>query len=173
MRRRLYLVLPDLASARQTANDLLLARIEDRHMHFLARRDLALGELHAAGVLHKTDVRHAFFIGAGLGVLLGAAVGVWLKLGAFGAFDGFEFGAGTLVLCALVGLLLGAWGATLIGVSTPSVKLEGYQADFDAGRILLMVDVPHARVAEIRELLRCRHPEAADHGIDLTMPAFP
>ena len=41
MRRRLYLVLPDLASARQTANDLLLARIEDRHMHFLARRDLA------------------------------------------------------------------------------------------------------------------------------------
>ena len=170
MRRRLYVVLPDLASARQTANDLLLARIEDRHMHFLARRDLALDELHPAGVLQKTDVRHAFFIDAGIGVLLGAAVGVWLKLGALG---GFEFGVGTLVLCTIVGLMLGAWGATLIGVSTPSVKLKAYDADFDAGRILLMVDVPHARVAEIQDLLHRRHPEAADHGIDLTMPAFP
>lgn len=170
MRRRLYVVVPDLASARQTANDLLLARIEDRHMHFLARRDLALGELHPAGVLQKTDVRHAFFIGAGLGVLLGAAVGVWLKVGALG---GVEFGVGTLVLSVLVGLLLGAWGATLVGVSTPSVKLKAYDADFDAGRILLMVDVPHARVPEIQQLLRQRHPEAVDHGIDLTMPAFP
>ena len=58
-------------------------------------------------------------------------------------------------------------------MSTPSVKLKAYDADFDAGRILLMVDVPHARVPEIQQLLRQRHPEAVDHGIDLTMPAFP
>src|SRR5579885_3248105 len=38
MRRRLYFVLPDLDSARRTADDLLLARIEHRHMYFLARR---------------------------------------------------------------------------------------------------------------------------------------
>jgi len=38
MRRRLYFLLPDLGSAIQTANDLLLARIEDSHMHFLAKR---------------------------------------------------------------------------------------------------------------------------------------
>lgn len=139
-------------------------------MHFLARRDLALGELHPAGVLHKTDVRHCYFLGAGLGVLRGAAVGLWLKLGALG---GVEFGVGTLVLSVLVGLLLGAWGATLIGVSTPSVKLKACDGDFDAGRILLMVDVPHARVPEIQQLLRQRHPETVDHGIDLTMPAFP
>lgn len=170
MRRRLYLVVPDLASARQTANDLLLARIEDRHMHFLSRRDLSLGELHAAGVLQKTDVRRAFFVGAGIGVLLGAAVGVGLKLG---LLAGMEFGVGALLLCTAVGLLLGAWGATLIGVSTPSAKLERYDADFDAGRILLMVDVPHARVPEIQALLHRRHPEAVDHGIDLTIPAFP
>jgi hypothetical protein len=38
MRRRLYFVLPDVDSARRTADDLLLARVEDRHMRFLARR---------------------------------------------------------------------------------------------------------------------------------------
>ena len=65
MRRRLYVVLPDLPSARCTADDLLLARIEDRHMHFLARRDVDLGDLHAASFLQKSDIRHASFIGAG------------------------------------------------------------------------------------------------------------
>ena len=74
MRRRLCLVLPDLASARRTADDLLRARVEDRHMHFLGRRDVSLGELHAASVLQKTDVRHAFFLGAGIGVVGGAGV---------------------------------------------------------------------------------------------------
>ena len=172
MRRRLYFVLPDLASARRTADDLLLARIEDRHMHFLARRDVELGELHAASILQKTDVRHASFVGAGLGVLIGAALGVALKLGLLSGY-GFDFGAGTVIACTLAGLLLGAWCATLVGVSTPSVKLKDYERDFEAGRILLMVDVPHARVAEVQMLLHRRHPEADDHGMDLTMPAFP
>jgi hypothetical protein len=31
MRRRLYFLLPDVESAHRIANDLLLARIEDRH----------------------------------------------------------------------------------------------------------------------------------------------
>jgi hypothetical protein len=171
MRRRLYVVLPDLASARRTADDLLLARVEDRHMHFLARRDTDLGELRAASFLQKSDVRHATFIGAGIGVLIGAAVGVALKVGWLGGDHGLD--VGTVIVCTVVGLALGAWIATLVGVSTPSVKLKAFETDIDAGRILLMVDVPHARVGEIQALLQRRHPEAADHGIDLTMPAFP
>jgi hypothetical protein len=59
MRRRLYWVLPDVESAKRAADDLLLARVEDRHMHFLARPGMDLGRLHEASVLQKTDVRHA------------------------------------------------------------------------------------------------------------------
>jgi hypothetical protein len=170
MRRRLYVVLPDMASARQTANDLLLARIEDRHMHFLGRRDVSLGELHEASVLQKTDVRHAFFLGAGIGVVGGAALGVILKLA---DVDGLAFNVGNLIACTVGGLILGAWMATLVGVSTPSIKLKAFETDLESGKILLMVDVPHARVEEIQQLLQHRHPEASDRGLDLTMPAFP
>ncbi|HEV8692203.1 MAG TPA: DUF1269 domain-containing protein [Ideonella sp.] len=170
MRRRLYVVLPDVASARQTADDLLLARIEDRHMHFLSRRDVSLGELHEASFLQKSDVRHAFFLGSGIGVVGGAAVGVFLKMTSLG---GYNFDVGTLILCTFAGLLLGAWMSTLIGVSTPSVKLKAFDEELEAGKILLMVDVPHSRVEEIHELLHQRHPEATDRGVDLTMPAFP
>ena len=38
MRRRLYFIMPDLPSARRMMDDLLLARIEERHIHVLARR---------------------------------------------------------------------------------------------------------------------------------------
>ena len=62
MRHRLYFVLPDLASAIRTANDLLLARVEDRHMHFLGRRGMSLGELHEASYLQKSDLRHALWL---------------------------------------------------------------------------------------------------------------
>ncbi|MEO7853999.1 MAG: hypothetical protein ABIR94_17360 [Rubrivivax sp.] len=97
-------------------------------------------------------------------------MGVFLKMSSLG---GYSFDVDTLILCTAIGALLGAWACTLIGVATPSVKLKPYEADFAAGKILLMVDVPHARVIEIQQLLQQRHPEAQDHGIDLTMPAFP
>jgi len=63
MRRRLYFVLPDLGSAIRTSNDLLLARIEDRYMHFLAKRGTSLGELNEANVFQKSDLRHSMQLG--------------------------------------------------------------------------------------------------------------
>ena len=75
MRLRMYLTLPDLVSARQLANDLLLARIEDRHMHFLARRGTDVGDLREAGYLIKTDVVHAAGVGLALGALGGLLLG--------------------------------------------------------------------------------------------------
>ncbi|HYX62835.1 MAG TPA: DUF1269 domain-containing protein, partial [Burkholderiales bacterium] len=74
MRRRLYFLLPDVLSAKHTADDLLLARVEDRRMHFLAKRGTDLGELHEAGYAIKTDLAR----GAGLGLVLGAIGGALL-----------------------------------------------------------------------------------------------
>src|SRR5512138_3312038 len=78
MRLRMYVTLPDVQSARQLANDLLLARIEDRHMHFLARRGTDLGELHEASYLHKTDAVHGAFVGLVIGGVMGVLVGLLL-----------------------------------------------------------------------------------------------
>jgi len=170
MRRRLYFVLPDLASARLTANDLLLARVEFRHMHFLARRDIDLGDLHEANPLQKTDLVH----GAEVGLILGGIGG--LLLGLFVVFSpppGVTLELIIVLATALGGALLGAWIASLVGASVPNSRLKQYQADIEAGRILLMVDVPPARVEEIRELVHRRHPEASGGAMEPTLPAFP
>ena len=68
MRKRLYFVLPDISSASKTADDLLLARVEDRHMHFLAKRGTDLGKLHEAGAQQKSDRVHGAESGMAFGV---------------------------------------------------------------------------------------------------------
>src|SRR4030095_14586851 len=78
MRLRMYVTLPDLASARRLANDLLLARVEDKHMHFLARRGTDLGELHEASYLQKSDTVHGAFTGFVTGGVMGVVVGTVL-----------------------------------------------------------------------------------------------
>ena len=111
MRRRLYWLLPDVESARRTADDLLLARIEDRHMHFLARRGTDLRALHEASVLQKTDVRHA----AGRGLFLGALIGAlaaWLMTEY--PIAGLEFRQGGVLIVIFFGALFGVFSAPLI-----------------------------------------------------------
>jgi hypothetical protein len=170
MLRRLYWLLPDVESARRTADDLLLARIENGHMHFLARRGTDLGALHEASVLQKTDVRHAAGRGLFLGALLGA-LAAWL-LTQF-PIAGLEFEQGGVLLLIAVGAGFGIFMSTLVGAAVPNSKLARFSNDIEQGKVLLMVDVPLHRVDEIHELLSKSHPEAINRGIEPTVPAFP
>lgn len=170
MRRRLYFLLPDVDSARRTADDLLLARVEDRHMHFLARRGTDLGELREAGYLMKSDLLH----GAGLGLALGAVGG--FALGAmivFSPIEGTQPHPVTLFIAVLIGAALGAWIASMVGASVPNSKLTQFRADIAAGKVLMMVDVPYARVDEVRQIVLGRHPEAVPAGQVRPYPVFP
>src|SRR3979411_3552600 len=80
MRRRMYFLLPDLGSAIQTANDLLLARVEDGHMHCLAKRGMSLGQLHEANALQKSDCVHGAELGFVVGGLGGFLIGIYIYL---------------------------------------------------------------------------------------------
>lgn len=169
MRRRLYFLLPDLRNAIQTANDLLLARIEDRHMHFLAKRGTPLGDLHEASFLQKTDAVH----GAQLGLVLGGVAG--FLIGAYIYFTpplGVSLELVTVLISTVIGGILGAWMASLVASSVPNSRLKSFQKDIDAGRILLMLDAPPSRIEELKELVNRRCPEAS-RGIEATSPAFP
>lgn len=170
MRRRLYWLLPDVESARRTADDLLLAKVEDRHMHFLARPGLALGSLHEASVLQATDVRHAAISGSLIGALLGALAG-WLL--AQYPIEGMTIGVGGILLFAAFGAGFGFFASTLVGTSLPNSQLRQFERELSDGRILVMVDVPLHRVEEMQDYLQQRHPEAAWRGVDPAVPAFP
>lgn len=171
MRRRIYWLLPDLASARRTMKDLLLARIAESHIHFVAREDTDLSGLHAANVLQTSDVVRAAQAGVLIGVVSGAAVGVLAAL--FVPVFGDAPQWGMVPVLAIAGGLFGAWSSTMIGVSTPSKRLRRFEPAIEAGQILLMVDAPRSRVEEIEALLVAAHPEGHFEGVDPNIPAFP
>ena len=170
MRRRLYFLLPDVASARLTANDLLLARVEDRHMRFLAKRGTDLGELHEASYVQKTDLMHGAGIGLGIGgvggLLLGLVIITYPP-------EGTNPQLVAVLVAAVVGAALGAWISSMVAASVPNSRLKQFQSDIDNGKILLMVDVPYGQIAQIRELVVGRHPEAIPGGQETRFPAFP
>ena len=80
MNRRLYFILPDVPTSKNVEKDLLLARVEDRRMHFLARRDIELGDLPQASILQKSDATHGAFVGLLGGGVTGVIIGFILHL---------------------------------------------------------------------------------------------
>lgn len=169
MRRRLYFLLPDVASAKRTADDLLLARVEDRHMQFLARRGTDLGELHEASYLEKTDIRRGAGIGLVFGVLGGALLGYMIVTYPPGGHPGLS----AAILATLIGAVLGTWMGSMAAAAVPNSRLKPFNAEIASGKILLMVDVPYERVDDIRTLVTSRHPEIVLSAQETRYPAFP
>ena len=171
MRRRIYWLLPDLASARRTMGDLLLARISERHIHFVGREDADLSGLHAANILQTSDVIRSAQTGLIVGGLVGAVLGVIIAW--FFPIFGAAPDVGMIAVLAILGGAFGAWSSSMIGVSVPSHRLARFEPAIRDGQILLMVDVPHARVDEIEARLQALHPEAHLEGVEPNIPAFP
>lgn len=170
MRRRLYFVLPNLESARRTEAQLLLARINDTHMHFMAADEDKLADLPSANLLQKSDLSHSMLLGLVTGGFTGIVLGSLLYL-LPQTTD--MLGLGIVLAVAVLGALIGSWAAGMIGISAPNSRLKPFKTALQRGDILLMVDVPKPRVGEITELMHATHPEAIDHGIESEKPAFP
>jgi len=170
MRRRLYYVMPDHSSARKMMDDLLLARIEERHIHCLGRPGISMDGLHEANVLQKSDLVHGAQIGLLLGALLGCIVG--------GAIVWYFPIAGiwqtvTVLGATILGALFGVWVSSMVGSAIPNTRLQPYQAMIAGGNILVMVDVPEHRTEEIKSVIGERHPECVHCGLEPHIPAFP
>jgi hypothetical protein len=170
MKRRLYFLLPDVRSTKQVVDELLLARVEERHMHVMGRDEDALEGLPKASLFQKSDLVHGIELGLGIGGLTGALAGlVSITIPALAA----GMSGGLVLAFALAGAVIGAWAAGMIGADAPNSRLRGFGEALSKGQLLLMVDVPKNRVEEVSSLVRKHHPEAGVGGTEPTIPAFP
>lgn len=170
--RRLYFLLPGVDSAKPIVDELLLARIEERHIHIAAADHHALTEAHLpeANLLQESD----FVPAVERGVTIGGATGILAGIAAVAIPGvGLALGGGAILGIGLAGAGVGAWISGMIGISAPSTRLKEFEEAIQKGSLLMMVDVPKARVDEITDLVKKHHPEAEVEGTEPVIPAFP
>lgn len=168
--RRLYFLLPDVATARKVVDELLLAHVEWKHIHLLARDGVPLEDLPEAALAQRSDLIPALQRGMGAGAATGLLAGLIAM-----AFPpaGLTIAGGLLVATTVSGAGFGAFMSTMVGVGIPNSRLDRFREAIDGGQLLMMIDLPLARVEEIEALVKGHHPEADIEGTDPKVPVFP
>lgn len=167
--KRIYFLVPDIETTKKIVDELLLARVEERHIHVLAKRDTPLENLPEATFLQKTD----FIPALEQGIAVGGATGMLAGLVAVALPTGLVLGGGAVLALSLMGAGLGGWWSSLIGASVGNRRIKDYEAAIEQGELLVMVDVPKDRVEDIEALVKKHHPEAECEGVEPFMPPFP
>jgi len=168
--RRIYFLIPDLQTAAKVTDELLLARVDERHIHVIAREGTKLGDLPKASLLQTSDVIPAVERGLAVGGVTGILAGV-----AAVSFPpaGLVLGGGAILATALAGSGIGAWLSSMIGVDVMNSQITQFQDAINKGEILFLVDVAKDRVEEIETMVKMHHPDADVEGTEPHIPAFP
>lgn len=168
--RRLYFLSPNVDSAKKISDDLLLARVGERHIHVIAKEGTPMDDLPEATLAQKSDLIPALE----RGITIGGAAGVLAGIVAV-TFPpaGLVLGGGAILATGIAGVGVGSLMSTMIGVDVPNSQLDKFQGAIENGELLMMVDVPKSRIDEIDELVKKHHPEAEVEGTEPTMPVFP
>lgn len=163
MNRRLYFMLPDVEDAHAMMDEMLLARVNSDHIHFLAKPGMDLGDLPEASITERTDFLEGWEIGTGLGAILGFIAGllaVWIPPWPFDNPVPWI----AVPICTVIGLISGGLWTGMVASSIPDHRLKPFEAELDRGKVLMMVLVPFHRADDIRRLVAKKHPEAVYDG---------
>ena len=166
MNRRLYFLLPDRSHALSVVDELARSGIDTLHMHALADRRTRLDGLPGATrrqyrdsasslekLLWNTNlVSFACALSALIVLLITMGPNWWLTIP-----------IGTLAVNFVIGLHFS---------NIPNTHLGEFRDALAHGEILLLVDVPEARVAEVERLVKRRHPEVIPGGVGWGTQAF-
>jgi hypothetical protein len=170
MNKRLYFVLPDVDTALAVERELLLAKIEDRRMHFMAKPGTELHDLPRATFFQSSDIVHGLWLGLFTGGLTGVGVGLLVRM--VPEFSDF-LGLGSLLIFAVLGAGFGIWTSGMIAAGMPNTQLKEFEQTIEEGHVLMLVDIPTDRVEEINQLLKAHWPDLDMHIHGPAIPAFP
>ena len=168
--RRLYFMVPDIDTANTVVDELLLKRVDDHHIHVVAKEGTPMGDLPEANLLQKSDFIPAMERGLAVGGITGVLAGI-----AAVTFPpaGLVLGGGAILGTSLAGAGFGAWISGMIGMDVPNSQIEKFESAIEKGEVLMMIDIPKTRVEEIEALIQQHHPDADMGGTEPHIPAFP
>ena len=166
MNRRLYFLLPDRSHALSVVDELTRPGIDKLHMHALADRRTRLDGLPGATRRQQQDsatrlekllwntnlISFACALSTLIVLLITLGPSWWLSIP-----------VGILAVNYFIGLHFS---------NIPNTHLGEFRDALAHGEILLLIDVPESRVAEVEDQVHRRHPEAVPGGVGWGTQAF-
>lgn len=159
--RRLYFLLPDKEKAQTLVSELEQIGIPHHHLHAIASITQEIDDLPEATTWQTTELAHGIELGVGFGGMAGLLGGM---LAVTFPPAGLVLGGGAVLATALAGAGVGGVVSALMSSHDHNHSLDRFQDAIEDGQILLLVDVPRARVDEVRALIVDHHPEV-DIGV--------
>lgn len=168
--RRIYFLVPNIDITRRVVDELLLARIEEKHIHVIAKRGTPLEELPEASLLQKSD----FVPAVQQGLALGGSTGLLAGLIAVALPPASTVVAGGVLLAtALAGASVGAWVSGMVGMSVGNRRIKQFEDAIEADHFLVLADVPADRMDKIEDRIKQHIPEVEVESTEPIVPAFP
>lgn len=168
--RRIYFLVPDLETTKGIVTELILAHIEERRLHIIAKRGTPLEDLPEANLLQKSD----FIPAVEQGVAIGGATGILAGLVAIALpATAPVIAGGVLLASSFAGAGIGAWLGGMVGMNVGNRRIKEFENAINAGEFLLLADVPKNRVDEIEMLVKQHLPQVEIEGTEPHVPAFP
>jgi hypothetical protein len=161
--RRLFFVLPDEIHAQRLVADLETAGISHCHMHAIAGHGGHLTLLPPASQRQRHDAVWRLEQTLWYGNL------ALFTISAIGLLVAVYFTAVAWAVIAAAAMFVTVTAGTLFVLHVPNTHLDEFRSALTHREILLMVDVPKSRVAEIETLVERRHPEAEADGVGWTI----
>lgn len=168
--RRVYFLLPTPQCARAIVGELLVRRIEWRHMHVIANANVPIEGLPQASVVQRSDLLASLARGMAIGCATGLAVALIVFVV---PPEDLRIASGIVAILAFAGTGYGARVAAMIGVDMPNSRLKRFEGGILRGELLIMIDVPKERVAEVEQMIKLHNAQARIGGADPGMPAIP
>jgi hypothetical protein len=166
--KRLCLLSPDVDSAHRVVDDLRQQGVKEANIYVVAREGTPLGDLPDAGVMAESD----FYPQLERGLAAGGVIGVIGGLIAM-RLAGAVFGGAAVLLFGLIGAGVNGLLAAIFGAGFPNSRLQRFESEIEAGKVLVMVDVPNAEVNALEERLKRSHPEVELEGFEPHTPVIP
>ena len=149
---------------------MLLAKVEEKHIHVIAKRGTPLEDLPEASLLQKSD----FVPAVEQGIALGGATGLLAGLVAIALPPASTVVAGGVLLATtLAGAGVGSWLGGMVGMSVGNRRIKEFEDAIEAGEFLVLADVAPERVAEIETLIKQHIPQVEIEQTEPRVPAFP
>lgn len=168
--KRLCFLCPDVEHTRTVVAALRRAGVSDANLMVVARSDVPLEGLPAAGI-EKTDAIPGLERGLAAGGVIGAIAGIVAL-----SFEeiGVALGGAIIPMFALFGAGVSGLAALLTGASVTSSRLKRFQDAIEReGKILLMVDVPDDHVSAVENLVKTQSPDVEFVGFEPHAPVIP